>query len=155
MLTTRSLNTLDRVMSLNRVLDQAINGAWHTDSTNRVWVPALDIIEKRDSYVVIADVPGVSQSSIDLSFEQNVLKIRGEKASGFNATKDGELRVFASERVTGVFERSVRLPEFVDSERISAELRDGVLSITIPKAAAAQVRKIEIKQPTHTAELNG
>jgi|SRR5438094_6646721 len=156
MLTTRSLNTtLDRMMSPNRVLDQAISGDWQSDSANRVWVPALDVVEQRDAYIVIADVPGVSQSDVELSFEQNILKIRGEKAPTFDATKDDELRVYGSERVTGAFERSVRLPEFVDSDRISAELRDGMLSITIPKAAAAQPRKIEIKHATHAAELKG
>ena len=155
MLTTRSLNTtLDRMMSLNRVLDQAMNGSWQTDSASRVWVPALDIVEKRDAYIVIADLPGVSQSNVELSFEQNVLTIRGEKASAFDPAKDGELRVYAAERVAGAFERAIRLPEFVDGDQISAELRDGLLTVTIPKATAAQPRKIAIKQPTQTAELN-
>lgn len=155
MLTTRSLNTtLDRMMSLNRVLDQAMNGSWQTDSASRVWVPALDVVEKRDAYIVIADLPGVSQSNVELSFEQNVLTIRGEKASAFDPAKDGELRVYAAERVAGAFERAIRLPEFVDGDQISAELRDGLLTVTIPKATAAQPRKIAIKQPTQTAELN-
>jgi HSP20 family protein len=155
MLTTRSLNTtLDRMMSINRVLDQAINDSWHSDSAARVWVPALDVVEKRDAYIVIAELPGVSQSSVDLSFEQNILTIRGEKASPFDPAKDGELRVYAAERVAGTFERSIRLPEFVDGDRISAELRDGLLTVTIPKATAAQPRRIEINRSTHTAELN-
>lgn len=156
MVTTRSLNsTIDRMMSLNRALDQAFNGPWNGDTNSRVWVPALDVVEKRDAYVVIADLPGVNQSQVELSFEQNVLTIRGEKHSTFNPSKDGELRVYAAERVTGTFERSLRLPEFVDSEKISAELRDGLLTVTIPKATAAQPRKIEIRQSTHSAELKG
>jgi HSP20 family protein len=155
MLTTRSLNsTLDRMMSLNRVLDQAMNGSWPSDTTNRVWVPAFDVVEKRDAYLVIAELAGVNQSQVDLSFEQNVLTIRGEKNSPFDASRDGELRVYAAERVTGTFERSIRLPEFVDSEKISAELRDGLLTVTIPKATAAQPRKIEIKQAPHAPELS-
>lgn len=155
MLTTRAFNsTLDRMMSLNRVLDQAMNGSLAADSTNRVWVPALDVVEKRDAYVVVTELPGVEQSQVDLSFEQNVLTIRGEKRAPFDPSKDGELRVFASERVTGAFERAIRLPEFVDSEKISAEMRDGLLTVTIPKATAAQPRKIEVRTSTHTAELN-
>ena len=154
MLTARSLNTtLDRMMSINRVLDQAIGGSLGADSTSRVWVPALDIIEKRDSYTVVAELPGVSQSNIELSFEQNVLTIRGEKASSFDASKDGEVRVYAAERVAGSFERAIRLPEFVDSDKIAAEMRDGLLTVTIPKASAAQARKIEIKTADHVAEL--
>lgn len=155
MLTTRSLDsTLDRMMSLNRVIDQAFDGSWNGDPASRVWVPALDVIEKRDAYVVIAELPGVNQSQVELSFEQNVLTIRGEKAPSFDPQKDGELRVYASERVIGTFGRAIRLPEFVDGDGISAELRDGLLTITIPKATAAQARKIEIKHPSHAPELS-
>lgn len=155
MLTTRSLNsTLDRMMSLNRVLDQAMNGSLSSESTTRVWVPALDIVEKRDAYLVVAELPGVSQNDVELSFEQNVLTIRGQKSSLLDPSKDGELRVYTSERVAGAFERAIGLPEFVDSEKIGAELRDGLLTITIPKATAAQPRKIEIKPATPAHELN-
>jgi len=155
MLTTRSLNTtLDRMMSLNRVLDQAMNGTWANDPTNRVWVPSLDIIEKRDGYVVVAELPGVSQSNVELSFEQNVLTIRGQKNPSLDPAKDGEVRVYAAERVAGVFERAIRLPEFVDSEKITADLRDGLLTVTIPKATAAQPRKIEIRPSGEEHALN-
>ncbi|MFL5488383.1 MAG: Hsp20/alpha crystallin family protein [Gemmatimonadaceae bacterium] len=154
MLTTRSLNsTLDRMMSLNRVLDQAMNGSLG-ESASRVWVPVLDIVEKRDAYIVVAELPGVSQSNVELSFEQNVLTIRGQKNPSLDPSRDGELRVYTAERVAGTFERAIRLPEFVDSEKISAELRDGLLTVTIPKATAAQPRKIEINPADHTNEVN-
>src|SRR3954463_2917916 len=154
MLHARSLNsTLDRMMSLNRVLDQAMNGSWPTESASRVWVPALDIVEKRDAYVVVAELPGVSQNNVELSFEQNVLTIRGQKNPSLDPSQDGELRVYTAERVSGAFERAIRLPEFVDSEKIGAELRDGLLTITVPKATAAQPRKIEIKPVTQAHEL--
>jgi HSP20 family protein len=154
--TTRSLNsTLDRMMSLNRVLDHAMNGSWPGDSADRVWVPALDIVEKRDAYIVVAELPGVSQSAVELSFEQNVLTIRGRKSPSLDSATDGELRVYTSERVAGTFERAIRLPEFVDSEGIGAELRDGLLTVTIPKATAAQARKIEIKPAAQPHQLNG
>ena len=146
MLTNRSLNsTLDRMMSLNRALDHALSPSWSSESASRVWVPALDVVEKQDAYVVFAELPGVDRSQIDLSFEQNVLTIRGTKNSAFEPTKDGELRVYAAERVTGTFERAIRLPEFVDGENIAADYRDGVLTVTIPKAQTAQARKIEIR----------
>jgi len=153
--TTRSLNTTyDRMMSLNRVLDQAMNGSWQNDSASQVWVPALDIVEKRDAYIVVAELPGVSQSNVELSFEQNVLTIRGQKSPSLDPSKDGELRVYTAERVAGTFERAIRLPEFVDSERIAADLRDGLLTVTIPKATAAQARKIEIKASGEPRGLN-
>ena len=155
MLTTRSRNsTLDRMMTLNRVLDQAMNGSWPTESASRVWIPALDIVEKRDAYVVVAELPGVSQNDLELSFEQNVLTIRGQKNPSLDPSQEGELRVYTAERVAGNFERAIRLPEFVDSEKIGADLRDGLLTVTIPKATAAQPRKIEIRPTTPTHELN-
>jgi HSP20 family protein len=119
-----------------------------------VWVPALDVIEKRDAYLVIAELPGVSKSEVELSFEQNILTIRGEKDSLLDPSTDGELRVYAAERIAGAFQRSIRLPEFVDSEKITAEMRDGLLTVTIPKATAAQSRKIEIKPAQQAGELS-
>jgi HSP20 family protein len=144
MLTTRSrTTTLDRMMTLNRALDQAFNAAITSDS--RVWVPAIDVVEQKDAYVIYAELPGVDASQVDISFEQNVLTVRGTKRSAVETSNEGELRVYAAERVTGSFERSIRLPEFVDGEKISAQFTNGLLTITVPKAQAAQARRIEIK----------
>ena len=144
MLSTRSLSsTLDRMMTLNRALDQAFTTGWTAEA--RAWIPAIDVVEKTDAYVLYAELPGVDASKVDVNFEKNLLTIRGTKASPIGAAGDGELRVYASERVAGPFERSLRLPEFVDGERISAEFANGVLTVTVPKAQAAQPRKIEIK----------
>jgi HSP20 family protein len=146
MMNTRTLGTLDRMLTLNRALDQAFNGVGNA----RVWVPALDVAERGDAYVVHAELPGVSPEQVDLQFEQNVLTIRGTKPASFDASSEGELRVFAAERVHGGFERSVRLPEFVDAERIEANFTNGLLTITIPKAQAAQPRKITIRGQSAT-----
>jgi HSP20 family protein len=141
---TRSLSsTLDRMLTLNRAIDQAFHTGWNSEA--RMWVPAIDVVEKKDAYVLYAELPGVDASQVDIKFEQNVLTLRGTKTSALNVEKDGELRVFAAERVSGGFERSLRLPEFVDAEKISADFTNGLLTITVPKAQAAQPRKIEIK----------
>ena len=141
---TRSLSsTLDRMLTLNRAIDQAFNTGWSSES--RTWVPAIDVVETKDAYVLYAELPGVDASQVDIKFEQNVLTLRGTKPSALNVDKDGELRVFAAERVSGGFERSLRLPEFVDADKISADFTNGLLTITVPKAQAAQPRKIEIK----------
>jgi HSP20 family protein len=138
----RSLtSTLDRMMTINRALDEAFT-AGVGRAADRVWVPALDVVEKADAYVLYAELPGVDKSSIDVQFEQNVLTVKGTKPVAIEA--DGEVRVFAAERVSGAFERSVRLPSFVDAEQIAATYVDGLLTITIPKAKAAQARKIEL-----------
>ncbi|MDB4887616.1 MAG: heat shock protein Hsp20 [Gemmatimonadetes bacterium] len=142
MLTSRPLgNSLDRMFTLNRVFDQAFAGA----PTSRSWVPAMDVAERGDAYVVHTELPGVSPDQVELSFEQNVLSIRGTKPASFDVASDGELRLFAAERVSGTFERSVRLPEFVDADRIEATFVNGLLTITVPKAEAAKPRRIELK----------
>jgi|SRR6185437_13634423 len=143
MISTRSLNsTVDRMLSLNRAFDQAFAT---TQGQPRIWIPAIDVVEKKDAYLMYAELPGVDSTQVDISFEQNVLTIRGRKASSIDTGTDGEVRVYAAERASGSFERSIRLPEFVDGERISAEFTNGVLTVTVPKAQAAQPRRIEIK----------
>ena len=147
MMTKGSLNhTLDRMLTLNRVLDEAFTSSWNgAPGGGRVWVPAADVVERTDAYLVTLDTPGVSPESIDVSFEQNVLTVRGTRAPSLDVSKETDVRIFSAERVTGAFERSVRLPEFVDSENISAELRHGVLYLTVPKAQSARARRIPVK----------
>jgi HSP20 family protein len=143
------------MMTLNRALDQAFSPDWQTDSA-RLWVPALDVVEKKDGYLVFAELPGVSPSELDISFEQNVLTIRGTKRSLIDTNAHGELRVYAAERTTGSFERSVRLPEYVDGDQIKAEFSNGLLTVLVPKAQAAQPRRIEIKTAgTENAQITG
>ena len=149
-MTNRSLtSTLDRMWTLNRALDQALSGSFDRTRGPQLWVPAMDVAEKADAYLINVELPGVEPGQVEISFEQNVLTIRGAKPSSFDAS-NGEYRVFTAERVSGEFERAVRLPDFVDSERIEASYSHGLLQITVPKAQAAQPRKIEIKARTAT-----
>ena len=146
MIADRTLSsTLNRMFTINHALDQALAGGWSRPA-GRVYAPALDIIERSDAYLISLELPGVDQKDIELSFEQNVLTVRGAKpATRESASAGGELRVYADERLSGTFECSIRLPEFVDGSRIAAELTHGVLNVTVPKAQAAQARKIEIR----------
>lgn len=154
MITRARTSTLDRMLTLNRALDQAFAGAF-AEAGSRLWVPAVDVIEKKDAYVIACELPGVDASQVDVSFEQTVLTIRGTKTGGFESA--GEVRVFAAERVSGAFERAVRLPEFVDGDHITAEFRNGLLTVTVPKAQAAQPRRIAIDTlgPVEPVEQSG
>jgi HSP20 family protein len=144
MIDNRSLSsTLDRMMTLNRALDEALAGGWSTGRSS--WVPAMDIAERADHYSIQVDLPGVSPSDVELNFEQSVLTLRGSKASSLDAKTEEEYRLHARERVSGAFERSLRLPDSVDAEHIEAHFAHGVLTITIPKAKAAQPRRITIR----------
>ena len=146
MLTSRSLNsTIDRMWTLNRVLDEALASSLNGGSESRAWVPALDVVERHDAYLIALEIPGCDPSTIDVSFEQNVLTVRGSKPMGFELGQNTDLRVYSSERVVGNFERSVRLPEFVDGDKITAEFTHGVLFLTVPKVQAAQPKKIQIR----------
>ena len=82
-----------------------------------------------------------------------MLTIRGTKPASFDAAAEGELRMFTEERVHGGFERSVRLPEFVDAEKIEASFAHGLLTVIVPKAQAAQPRKITIRGASTHGEV--
>ncbi|HEX4935929.1 MAG TPA: Hsp20/alpha crystallin family protein, partial [Gemmatimonadaceae bacterium] len=109
MLTTRT-NPMNRMLTLNRVLDEAFQNSLGAINGSAVWVPAMDIAERADAYLVNLELPGVPQETVELNFEQNVLSIRGTKPWGFDTQKDGELRLHTRERVSGTFERNIRLP---------------------------------------------
>lgn len=142
MLTTRPTgSSLDRMVSLNRVFDQAFG----VGGASRLWVPAMDVAERTDAYLVHVELPGVSPDSVEVSFEQNVLTVRGNKPASLDASAGEDVRLFAAERVAGSFERSVRLPEHVDADRIAASCTNGLLVITVPKAEAAKARRISVR----------
>jgi len=147
MITTRTpslplAQALNRMDTLARVLDQVLPEG--TRGAAPVWVPALEVAERADAYLIAVELPGVREDQLDLSFENNILTVRGSKAPSFAAAAEGELRVHVFERPTGAFERAVRLPEYVEGDHIEAQLVNGVLQITVPKAPAAQPRKIRV-----------
>ena len=147
MITTRNpfsplAHTLDRMSAFGRVFDDVLPEIARNAAP--IWMPALEVAERSDAYLIAVDLPGVREDQIELSFENNVLTLRGSRTSNFSAQKEGEMRVHISERQTGAFERSVRLPEFVEGDRIEARYVDGVLHVTVPKSPAAQPRKIPV-----------
>ena len=132
--------TFNRVLAFDRELDRLAN--WNGQ---RAFVPSLDVVERADAYLISAELPGVNPSAVEISFENNTLTIRGTKAPWLQPQENEEVRVYTAERVNGPFERAVRLPEYVEGDKIEASYTQGVLTITVPKAQAARARKIEIK----------
>lgn len=108
-------------------------------SQARPVIPAVDIGETEDEFVVVADLPGSSREAIDIDLEKNVLTIRAQ-AVGSEAPSSLLLQEF---RRTG-FERRFQIGKLVDAEKVSAEYSDGVLTVRLPKAAAAKPRKIPL-----------
>lgn len=105
------------------------------------WSPAVDIKESESQFVIYADVPGVNPKDIEISMENGVLTIRGERLAEIREEKSSFKRV---ERVYGSFYRRFSLPDIADAENISANGKNGVLEIVIPKRPSAQARKIQI-----------
>lgn len=134
--------TLAPIVSLRREMDRLFEDAVGRGAPAS-WAPAVDIRETKDAWVFELDLPGVSPAGVEVTADQKVLTIRGEKAS--QRTDSDEQRWFSIERVTGSFERSFRLPSSVREDAIEASFINGVLTVTVPKAEVKSARKIEIK----------
>jgi HSP20 family protein len=106
------------------------------------WVPAMDIYETEDRFVVHVELPGIEPESVDLSVEDSTLTIRGERSFYTEANEESFHRV---ERRYGTFSRSLTLPQTADAERIDAAFDKGVLTIQVPKVEQAKPRRIQIK----------
>jgi HSP20 family protein len=104
--------------------------------------PSFEVKETKDAYVFKADVPGVKESDIEVQMTGNRLTISGKREEEKRDEKD---QYFAYECRYGSFSRSFTLPEGVDASKASAELKDGVLSLTVPKVPEAQPKKIAVK----------
>ncbi len=134
---------LSQANALSKLFDERY--ATEEDESGHVvasdWVPAVDIKEEQDRYVILADVPGVDPKSIDITMENGVLTLRGERSSESDEERDGYKRV---ERVRGTFYRRFTLPDSVNPEGITAHGNNGVLEIVIPKHEKVQPRRIAV-----------
>lgn len=106
------------------------------------WVPAVDVKEEQDKFVIHADLPGVDPKDIDVGMENGVLTIKGQRESEHKEEREGYKRM---ERVRGNFFRRFSLPDTADAEKISAKCRNGVLEVVIPKQEKVQPRRITVE----------
>jgi HSP20 family protein len=115
----------------------------------RRWMPAMDLVEADDNFVLRADLPGLTQDDIKIEFEDRTLTVSGERKAENEVKKDGYVRV---ERAFGSFSRSLTLPQGVDPEAVTASFENGVLEVTIPKPEERKPRRIEIGAAPKTIE---
>jgi HSP20 family protein len=108
---------------------------------DREFSPALDVIERDDDYVVIVDVPGVTNDDLDVTIADNVVTIKGEK----KARSTAEAKLYRNETWVGSFQRTIGLPKGIDPSSIEAIVADGVLQLKVPKREEVKRRQIEIK----------
>ncbi len=130
------------------VFDRVFDNFWgdsdfvaDAEAGGRTWLPAVDIYENDEAFVATADLPGLKKDDIDVSIEDNVLTVSGERK--FEKSDDeGTFR--RVERSYGTFRRSFALPRGVDSAKVEARFEDGVLTLTLPKSELAKSRKISV-----------
>jgi HSP20 family protein len=134
------LNLFDQFnREINRIFTSS--PAQENNGQGRNWVPAVDIREEEDRFILSADLPGVERKDVDVTLEDGVLTIRGERNVQTEEKREGFHR---RERVHGAFLRQFSLPDTVNAEHISATVKDGVLEVIIPKQEKPEPRRITI-----------
>jgi HSP20 family protein len=135
-------SSLDRLSSLRDLLDSAFELAGSSSAAGHRsgWSPALDIFEDSETVSVRLEAAGLKKEDFEISLHDDNLTISGERKS--EAAAEGES--FRSERFFGAFSRTVTLPTSVKADAVSANYRDGILTVTLPKAEEAKPRKIEV-----------
>ena len=139
-------STFDR---FNRELNAFLHNRPNSEDNNQDdssvvtsrWIPAVDIKEDAENFVLVADIPGVDPKDIEITMNQSVLTIKGERNSEKRSEGNGFTRL---ERASGLFYRRFSLPDSADDTRISAKGEHGVLTLTIPKKEKAQPRRIAV-----------
>lgn len=130
---------------LQRDLDRLSNRRLSTNGDeNSVadWVPAVDIVEESDRFLLRADVPGVEPTAIEVSMDAGVLSVSGERQTESVSEHDGYRRV---ERASGRFLRRFTLPDTADADGIKATSSNGILEVSIPKRPEIQARRITVE----------
>jgi HSP20 family protein len=136
----RDLRTLQE--EVNRLFSTNLTRAFGDEGIARgAWAPSVDIYENKDQIVIEAELPGMKQEDFDLSIENNVITLRGERRFEKTDDTDNYHRV---ERSYGSFTRSFTLPQTVSSEGAKAEYNNGVLRVTLPKREETKARRIEV-----------
>jgi HSP20 family protein len=107
----------------------------------RRWIPAMDLVEAENEFVLRADLPGLTEGEVNIEVDDNVLTISGERKAEHEDRKEGFYRV---ERSYGSFRRSLTLPDNVDPEAVKASFENGVLEVRVPKPEQRKPRKVSI-----------
>jgi HSP20 family protein len=118
----------------------------------RRWIPAMDLVETDDHFVLKADLPGLTEQDVHIDVEDDVLTVSGERKSEHEDKREGYVRV---ERSYGAFRRSLTLPEGVEAEAVTASFDRGVLEIRIPKPEQRKPRRVAIQVGPQPAAIEG
>jgi HSP20 family protein len=135
----RTQNQIDRLFA--HAL--GLHGQWQsaTGAATPAWAPALDIAERKDAYLVTVELPGVKLDDLQITMEDGLLTIQGERHFAHDSSKEQVHRV---ERSSGAFRRAITLPAHVMADEVEASFEDGVLRILVPKAEEAKPKRIQV-----------
>jgi HSP20 family protein len=125
-----------------RLFEDAVTRLMSEQSAGRPWSPAVDIIETEDALALKADLPDVKIEDIDIRVENNTLTIRGHRKFQKDEKVKGYHRI---ERSYGEFVRSFALPQTVNTENVTADYKNGVLTVTLPKKEAAKPKQVKVE----------
>jgi HSP20 family protein len=142
MLIERRDDFFNPLRELQREIDRLFDGFFRGTRTEGAFYPAVDVYETKDSVVVEVEVPGMKKDDIKITIEDDVLRIHGEKKV---EREEKDRNYYVVERSYGTFERTFRLPDYVDPEKIKAKFDKGVLTITIPKKEEEKKKVIDVK----------
>jgi HSP20 family protein len=126
---------------INRLFNTLFDSPVQSTGGVRRWIPAMDLVETENDFVLRADLPGISESDVKIELQDSVLTISGERKSDHEERKEGYYRL---ERASGSFSRSLTLPDGVDPQRVTATFDKGVLEVHVPKPEVRKPQKIEI-----------
>jgi HSP20 family protein len=136
--------TLDRWSNLrdelNSLFDLPLLANLNRQDLFSGWSPTLDLYQNNDNLVAIVELPGMRKEDIEISLHDGTLTVAGERKSSFSNGEKAE----RTERYVGSFRRSITLPARVDSNKVSATYRDGILTVTLPKAEEAKPKRIQV-----------
>ncbi len=126
---------------IDRLFESPFGGLGRTSQWLSGWTPALDLYEDKDNLFVKMELPGMKREDIEVSLHEGSLSISGERQS---EQKHQEAEVYRAERFFGRFQRTVTLPTPVAADKVKAEYRDGILTITLPKTEEAKPKHIDV-----------
>ena len=130
------------VSRLQKDIDRLFGAPLTTAADSGAWLPPVDIHEEGNQFVLHVDLPGVDPKTVEITTDQGVLTIRGQRQDSRSEAREGYRRI---ERIKGEFQRRFSLPDSADAQHIRAKAVNGVLEVAIPKLAQVQPHKITVE----------
>ena len=137
----RVRDPFETLLGLQRAMENVMRSDWFgSRTTGSGAFPLINVFDDGGDFVVVAELPGVKKENLDIQVRGDTLRIQGKKTISYDESASAHRR----ERAAGQFDRTFTLPDDVDAEKVSAEYRDGVLTLRLPRAASAKPRTVAI-----------